>query len=102
MQALGPIYVRRGGREPGWTTDPMDVDQDEEGKPFLWGRKSERGRPSNIMHGNVTPSVGEPGAAGGVTISYALQTTVLSLAALRRLEFPIGDGAARAQVNAAG
>jgi CRISPR-associated protein Csb1 len=95
----GPIYVRRGGREPGWTTDPTDADQDGKGNPVLWGRGSDRGRPSKIVHGNITPSVDD---AGGVTISYALQTTVLSLAALRRLEFPLGDGAARAEVNAAG
>jgi CRISPR-associated protein Csb1 len=84
----------------------------------LYGRNREtRGKPSAINHGNVTPdfprytaqdaerrtpdplksSLGQsdevpirPGEirAGGVTIDYALQTTVLSLAGLRRLRFP--------------
>jgi CRISPR-associated protein Csb1 len=43
------------------------------------------GRPSLINHGNVTPDVSE---SGGVTMDYALQTTVISLPGLRRLRFP--------------
>jgi CRISPR-associated protein Csb1 len=46
---------------------------------------------------------------GGVTLAYALQHTVLSLAALRRLRFPLGgittlaiDGAARTVLAALG
>ena len=77
----------------------------------------DQGRPSAINHGNVTPDYdfvkdsnnqilfetrindrGEtvndkPRILGGFTISKAIQTTVLSLAALRRLRFPL-DGAA--------
>jgi len=38
--------------------------------------------------------------AGGATISYALQTTTLSLAALRRLRFPLnGQGRSNKQVD---
>ncbi len=44
--------------------------------------------PSEINHGNIPPDI----AAGGVTIRYALQTTVISLPGLRRLRFPVeGD-----------
>ena len=43
------------------------------------------GRPSEINHGNIAPSIDT--VAGGVTISQAVQTTVISLAALRRLRF---------------
>ena len=46
-------------------------------------------RPSEAVHGNVTPTI----SAGGFAISKARQTTVLSLATLRRLRFPL-DGAA--------
>ena len=71
----------------------------------------DQGRPSVINHGNVTPdydfvkggnntrindrgeTVNDPRILGGFTISKATQTTVLSLAALRRLRFPL-DGAA--------
>src|SRR5690606_11882499 len=38
---------------------------------------------------------------GGVTMSYALQTSVLSLAQLRRLRFPTADGQRDAQRDAA-
>ena len=77
----------------------------------------DQGRPSVINHGNVTPDYdfvrnnsnqiqyetrindrGEtvrvgPRILGGFTISKATQTTVLSLAALRRLRFPLGGAA---------
>lgn len=54
------------------------------------------GRPSEINHGNIAPSI--DGGAGGVTISKAVQTAVISLAALRRLRFP---GHSRAAENVA-
>jgi len=46
--------------------------------------------PSEINHGNIRPDVDDK--TGGVTLDYAEQTAVLSLAALRRLHFPVnGD-----------
>ena len=45
------------------------------------------GKPSEANHGNVTPSI----SAGGFTIDYAEQSTVLSLPALRR-RFPAKSG----------
>ena len=50
------------------------------------------GRPSEINHGNIAPSIDS--GAGGVTISKAVQTAVISLAALRRLRFPSHSRAA--------
>lgn len=44
-------------------------------------------RSSEIIHGNVTPSIDKN---AGVTISRAQQTTTLSLPVLRRLRFPLG------------
>lgn len=46
------------------------------------------GKPSELNHGNIPPSVSAQN--GGVTFDYALQTTVISLPALRRLQFPVG------------
>ena len=64
-----------------WTLDSAEAAQ-EKGKPKLAGGD---GRPSEINHGNIAPLI--DAQAGGVTVSEARQTTVLSLAALRRLRF---------------
>ena len=64
-----------------WTLDPSEAAQ-AKGKPKPAGGD---GRPSEINHGNIAPSIDSQ--AGGGTISEARQTTVLSLAALRRLRF---------------
>lgn len=57
--------------------------------------------PSEVNHGNIPPTVDDN--AGGVTISHAEQTTVISMPAFRRLRFPVNgeynaeyDDAARA------
>jgi len=68
----------------GWTLDEKQALQDK-GKPVKFGKV---GKPSEANHGNVTPSI----SAGGFTIDYAEQTTVLSLPALRRLRFPAKSG----------
>ena len=59
------------------------------------------GKPSEVNHGNIAPSLSDTARdplvengeriylAGGVTIKYAEQTTVLSLPAIRRLRFPL-------------
>ncbi len=95
------IYTREGG---GWTFDAA-------------GAEPVRLKPSEINHGNITPSFRHEDKNtrkqvlnhGGVTLAYALQHTVLSLAALRRLRFPINgvatptiDGAARGVLAALG
>ena len=73
LRGAGPVY-RSGG---GWTLDQAEA-----------GERSPRGiRPSDVNHGNIPPQVSD----GGFTISRAVQTTVLSLPALRRLRFPLGD-----------
>lgn len=83
-----------------WTLDPKEAAQ-EKGKPKRAGGD---GRPSEINHGNIAPSI--DAQAGGVTISEARQTTVLSLAALRRLRFAgksrHAEAAARSAVAALG
>jgi CRISPR-associated protein Csb1 len=87
-----PIYQngKDDNGEIGWTLDEKKAAKSGKSAVEL-GKGSERGRPSQVNHGNVVPSVNE--TTGGATISYALQTTTLSLAALRRLRFPLdGNG----------
>ena len=89
-----------------WTTNPDEAER-KAGKPVFATRRGTSGtagQPSKINHGNVTPSI--DGTAGGVTISRAVQTTVVSLAALRRLRFRglqrDAESAARTAVAALG
>ena len=78
--AAGPLYAAKGGE---WTLTEADSVK-EKGKAVKLGKD---GKPSEANHGNVTPTI----ATGGVMISKAVQTVVLSLTALRRLSFPLGD-----------
>jgi len=93
----GPIYAAKAG---GWTTDPA-LAKIEKGKPSLIGKE---GKPSEINHGNVTPSLknekGQP-HHGGTTVAYAQQSVVISLPALRRLRFPVGGAVDAARDTAA-
>ena len=79
----GPIYERSSESDdkPTWT-----LDQNEGSRKR--GR-SATGRASDVNHGNIPPDI----ADGGVTISHARQTTVLSLSVLRRLRFPLNGAA---------
>lgn len=65
-----------------WTANP-DEAMMENGKPKKYKKKV-----SEMNLGNIVPTVKEFG--GGVTIDYALQTTVISLPAIRKLHFPLG------------
>lgn len=82
----GPVYAADKAEEE-WTICEAEA-RIEKGKPALFSRKGgdKPGRPSNINHGNIKPSIDSE--AGGVTVDYAQQITVLSLPALRRLRFP--------------
>ena len=71
-----------------WTHDQGIAEKDKKDNPIYASRGSESGeagQPSKINHGNIVPSIDTE--AGGVTISNAQQTTVISFAALRRLRF---------------
>ncbi len=93
----GPLYMTQ---DNNWTLDPDEAVK-ERGNPVRYNRnrsgKGTPGNPSKANHGNVTPTI----ADGGFTISKALQTTVLSLPALRRLRFPIDEGYRDPQVDLA-
>ena len=82
VRDAGTIY-QLDAASGDWTLDP----QNSAGKKLQ--KKGKEGKPSEVNHGNVTPSVDT--VAGGVTFSYATQSTVISLPALRRLCFPVGN-----------
>ena len=81
----GDIYERQGSAGD-WTLEEEEA-RTEKGKPKLFSRKGggDKGTPAAINHGNIPPSL--DAEAGGVTMSHAVQTVVLSLAGLRRLRF---------------
>lgn len=110
-----------GTTEGGVRQDPLGIRADVEiavdkdgdwsvvGKSASAKKDRAKGtRPSEINHGNILVSVvsteretiADDGAVhtirqplrGGVTVAYALQTSVLSLTALRRLKFPLSGG----------
>ena len=93
------IVYEHPDEQQRWTLDPDEAVQ-EKGKPKRVGD----GRPAEVNHGNIAPSIDSQ--SGGVTISEARQTTVVSLAALRRLRFAGKDReaqiAARTAVAALG
>ena len=80
----GPIYDRpeKNNESPDWTINIESAG----GKPVKVGKKKD-GKPSEVNHSNIPPQIKN----GGITIRRAMQTTVLSLAAIRRLRFPL-DG----------
>lgn len=86
----GPLYT---APDNNWTLNPDEAAKDSRGNAVLYNRnRSGRGNPGNpskANHGNIAPSIADDG--GGFTIGEAVQTTVLSLPALRRLRFPVGE-----------
>jgi CRISPR-associated protein Csb1 len=89
MKESAVVFAREGG---GWTLSEESAKK-EKGKAAKVGKE---GKPSEINHGNVTPSI----APGSFTISHARQTTVLSLPTLRRLRFPLADKSSEQQAVA--
>lgn len=87
IQANVPVYQDKADPSE-WTTDEAQAKK-EKGKPAPFSRRGAegKGKPSAVNHSNVAPTVDDK--AGGVTIDYAQQTTVLSLPALRKLRFPM-------------
>jgi CRISPR-associated protein Csb1 len=125
------VRVDRGETRGGVRVDPLaisskveiEVDKTKDWKPKgivdKAGKREDRGkgtRPSEVNHGNVLAKVEYEGSGderhslkGGVTCDYALQYSVITLAGLRRLRFPLEgkrdpklDDAARAVLGALG
>ncbi|MGZ8975758.1 type I-G CRISPR-associated RAMP protein Csb1/Cas7g [Methylomagnum sp.] len=80
----GPLFERaeKTDGSPTWTPEESAAAK-EKSQAVKLGKD---GKPSEANHGNVTPTI----ADSGYTVSKIRQTTVLSLAALRRLRFPLG------------
>ncbi|MEJ1962632.1 MAG: type I-U CRISPR-associated RAMP protein Csb1/Cas7u [Gammaproteobacteria bacterium] len=103
LKKAADIYVSADDNER-WTTDIKEAkkyekdDKDhKKGDPIKFGKE---GKPSEVNHGNVTPSIDSIG--GGVTIDEARHTVVLSLASLQRLGFTAGAEEARTVLAALG
>jgi CRISPR-associated protein Csb1 len=83
-----PIY-ESASEHTDWTTEEGAARRDGKGKPVPFSRGASdaksKGKPSAANHSNIAPSI--DALAGGITADFALQTLVLSLAGLRRLEF---------------
>ena len=104
IERLGPDQIAYNHADPAqvWTFEPSEAVQLKGGKPEPASRGSDAGsagQPSKINHGNIAPGI--DAQSGGVTISRAIQTTVVSLAALRRLRFAGHDRAAEVSARAA-
>jgi CRISPR-associated protein Csb1 len=95
LKKAADIYVAKDEKER-WTTDVARAKK-ENGEAVKFGKE---GKPSEVNHGNVTPSIDSVG--GGVTIDEARHTVVLSLATLRRLGFAKGAEEARTVLAALG
>lgn len=94
----GPLYA---APDNNWTLNPDEAAKDSRGNAVRFNRNrsgsGNPGNPSKANHSNVAPDI----ADGGFTISKALQTTVLSLPALRRLRFPVNGEVSDPQVDLA-
>jgi CRISPR-associated protein Csb1 len=90
------LYVAEEGN---WTLDRNLAKKNNKGEPV--GAK-----PSAFVHGNIPPTIerderGRDPIRGGVSIEYALHTTVVSFPALRRLRFPVNREETPERNNAA-
>jgi CRISPR-associated protein Csb1 len=95
LKRAADIYEAEGDER--WTTDIAKAKKSDKGEPIKFGKE---GKPSEVNHGNVTPSIDSIG--GGVTIDEAKHTIVISLAAFRRLGFAAGATEARTVLAALG
>lgn len=106
----GEIKLRNAGRRTSSRIDPLGIPRsiDIYKRGSNWSlegnekyKEVRKVRPSEINHGNITPSIDEL----GITCAYALQTQVLTFAGLRRLRFGADEGrnlAARTYLAAIG
>ena len=78
--------------KPSSRQDPLKIEKVDihVSSKTNWGveqiANGKKQKPSEINHGNIAPSITEL----GVTMDYALHTTVITLAGLRHLSFPNG------------
>jgi CRISPR-associated protein Csb1 len=81
-KSAGPLYEHP---TDSWTLNSAEAVQEKgEPKKLKTGDGSEGG-PSAVNHGNILPSIDSE--AGGVSVEYAKQSSVLSLTRLRMIRF---------------
>lgn len=86
----GTLYKAADGNDgtaPAWTLDPAEAVGGEKKPAPVKGGEGAPGRPSQVNHGNITPSIDD--RAGGVTAASITLSTMLSFIQLRRLRFPV-------------
>ncbi|HVX23556.1 MAG TPA: type I-U CRISPR-associated RAMP protein Csb1/Cas7u [Acidimicrobiales bacterium] len=95
---IDPLGIERQatiyeGVDGEWTLSEEEAVKDDKGRPKAYSRSGtgDAGRPSQVNHGNIAPSIDDE--AGGVTADDVIATTVLSFIALRKLGFPAGTSA---------
>ncbi len=114
------VDIERGETRGGVRQDPLaisryveiEVDKSKDWRPKGLADRSKKEdrakgtRPSEVNHGNILVSVEYENVGdvrhskkGGITCDYALQTSVISLAGLRRLRFPTGDKKGKAALD---
>ncbi len=83
----GSIFHLKSDRSD-WTHVAAEAEI-QKGEPKLFSRSAkgtgDKGTPAAINHSNILPSIDQE--VGGITMSHAVHTVVLSLAGLRRLRF---------------
>ena len=90
-------------KKPSSRLDPLQIEKLDifVSSKTNWGMEkipdSKKKKPSEINHGNIAPSITEL----GITMDYALHTTVITLAGLRHLSFPDNSGKIDPQSNLA-
>lgn len=89
---IDPLQIRAAVKVKKGNDGSWKIAEDTKGKGAV--------SPAEVNHGNIPPDITD--AAGGVTISSAEQMAVLSLPALRRLNFPINGNKPSTKVNQAG
>ena len=105
-----PDTVVSRGKRPSSRIDPLAIEKVDiyksktrrsdwrmEEKDFNDKDSIEKAKPSDVNHGNIAPGFSDH----GVTMDYAMQTTTITLAGMRRLSFPGADGTNRTERNAA-
>ncbi|WP_417736099.1 type I-U CRISPR-associated RAMP protein Csb1/Cas7u [Rosistilla oblonga] len=88
-------YNAASGVKTGSRIDPLEIRASAQifiEKDGSWRLAKEKEKktvsPSEKNHGNIPPTIDSN--AGGVTISHAEQSVVISMPAFRRLRFPVG------------
>jgi len=90
------LYEAKNG---DWTLEQGQAKKTSKGDPV-------KAKPSDFVHGNIPPTIekdeqGRDPIRGGVSIDYAVQTTVISFPALRRLRFVVNEKDSQECNNAA-